>query len=55
METGNEAYYSGNSLLWTPWGSNEVPCIERGPHFGVNLHSESIFETQQSVLNTEVS
>ena len=26
-------YYSGTSLLWTPWGPNKVSCIERCPHF----------------------
>ena len=29
-------YYSGTTLLWTPWGHNKVSCIERYPqaHLG---------------------
>ena len=25
--------YSGNPLLWTPWGPGQVSCIETCPHF----------------------
>ena len=33
------------------WGSSEVSCIERYPHF---RGKESIFGIQQSIHNTEV-
>ena len=28
-------YYSGTTLLWTPWEPGKVSCIERCPHFRV--------------------
>ena len=30
--------YSGTPLLRTPWGSGEVSCIERCPHFRRRKH-----------------
>ena len=42
--------YSGTPLLWTPGGPGEKGLIS-----GANLHKESIFGTQQSILYTEVT
>ena len=56
VDNDGESIHSGAPLLWTLWGSGEVSCIERCPHFrGKFIYQETIFGMQQNVLNAEVS